>query len=223
MVEIIPERRRPSTAEKFSSAVGTGLDQGNKLYQQQQEDTALKEMGLGHLAGLSPELKKLALAEELKGRRSKKEADTQKFTTGLDVIQQMRSILDKGNVGRGSAFMGFFPGETQRERAELEQLGKSLIPLVAAGVPIRNQREFDEYKKIIIDPSSPIDRMKGALDGLERIFQGKLQSEEKQEKPGKMKFNPNNPEHKAKAEQLHKTFKDKEKVREMLKREFEGL
>jgi len=36
-------------------------------------------------------------------------------------------------------------------------------------------------------------------------------------------FSSSNPEHKAKAEQLFKTFKDKEKVREKLKLEFEGV
>jgi hypothetical protein len=39
----------------------------------------------------------------------------------------------------------------------------------------------------------------------------------------KVKFDPNNKEHKAKAQQLYKKFKDKEKVRQMLSKEFEGL
>lgn len=44
--------------------------------------------------------------------------------------------------------------------------------------------------------------------------------EEEEEKP---KFDPSNKQHKAKAEQLYKTLKDKEKVREALSKEFSGL
>ncbi len=40
-------------------------------------------------------------------------------------------------------------------------------------------------------------------------------------KPSKIKFNPENPEHKSKATQLYKTYKDKDKVKEILSREFE--
>ena len=36
-----------------------------------------------------------------------------------------------------------------------------------------------------------------------------------------MRFDSNNPEHKKKAQQLFNTYKDKEKVREILSREYE--
>lgn len=200
MVHILP--KVPGFGERIGAALGGSLGQG---FQQ----------------GMS---RSQEFAEKMKLQESKKkQEDTQKFSTGLETIEQMRSILSRGNVGRGSSLMGFFPGATQRDRGELEQLGKSLIPLVAAGVPIRNQKEFEEYKKIITDPSSPIDRFEGALSGLQRIFEGKLSPDKKASNKGKIKFNPANPEHKAKAEQLHKTYRDKEKVREVLKREFEGL
>ena len=40
------------------------------------------------------------------------------------------------------------------------------------------------------------------------------------DKEGKPSFNPQNPQHKAKALKLHKALKDKEKVRKQLAREF---
>jgi molecular chaperone GrpE (heat shock protein) len=236
MVEIIRENRGPTFAEKFGTAVGKGLDSGSQLYEAYQkkqrlreENEAFKRMGMD-LSGITdPELRKTIISETLKGQNRKKQEDTQKFSTGLETIDRMRAIINKGNVGRGSSILGFFPGETQRDRGELEQLGKSLIPLVAAGVPIRNQKEFEEYKRTITDPSSPDDRFLGALDGLERIFKEKINSEikpeteEKKGKEPKAKFNPNNSDHQAKANQLYKKFKDIEKVRQELKREFEGV
>lgn len=68
-----------------------------------------------------------------------------------------------------------------------------------------------------------------ALNGLgddeEESFEDEEDEDEfEPQKTGKkVKFNPNNKEHKAKAEQLYKKFKDKEKVREILSKEFEGL
>lgn len=166
-------------------------------------------------------------ALELEAAKKKSFMDqlqNEKFETGLDVVKGMREIVARGNLGRGSGFMGLFGGETAKDRAEYEQLGKSLIPLVAAGVPIRNQKEFEEYRKIITDPSQPESAIEGALSGIERIFEQKLKGGQKEGKSsGKEFFNAANPEHKAKAEQLFKKFKDKERVRKELKREFEGL
>lgn len=171
----------------------------------------------------------MQFAHELNLERTKKRSfldalQNEKFETGIETIKGMRDILAKGNLGRGSGFLGLFGGETAKDRAEYEQLGKSLIPMVAAGVPVRNQKEFEEYKKVITDPSSTEAAIEGALNGVERIFMQKLKSEGGREgKEGKMRFDSSNPEHKAKAEQLFKKFKDKEKVREKLKLEFEGL
>lgn len=243
MVQILEDE--PSFGQQFARGSGqnigallSGMGQG---YNQQQEDKikklrsdkeneALKRFGLDLSDVTDPEIRKLLV----QGTMKSKEADTEKFATGLDILGAMRNIISKKNIGRGSSFLGFFPGETAKDRSEFAQLGKSLIPIVAAGVPIRNQREFDEYKKVITDPSSQLSELQGAIDGLERIFKNKLgqhsfEGEEKTEEArsspqsNKVKFNPSNPEHKAKATQLYKTYKDKEKVREILRKEFEGI
>lgn len=186
-----------------------------------------QSLGAGLNKGMS-EGRKFSQMLQLEESKKKSMLDAmanEKFQTGLDIIGGMREIASKKNIGKFSSVLGAFPGETQKDRAEFEQLGKSLIPLVAAGVPIRNQKEFEEYKKVITDPSSPLSTIEGALNGLERIFNQKLtgKDQEKSSKSKKATFNSSNPEHQAKAKQLFKKFGDKEKVREKLKLEFEGL
>jgi len=203
MVQIL--QKVPGFGERLGTSIGGGLGQG---FQQ----------GVSRSQEFAERMK----LEELKQNRKNKLLEKEKFETGLNTISEMREILKRKNVGRGSGLLGFFPGETQKDRAEIEQLGKSLIPLVAAGVPIRNQKEFEEYRKTITDPSSPISSMEGALNGLERIFESKISQDEKSEKRGKIKFNVSNPQHKAKRDQLMKRFKgDRERVAEILSREFE--
>src|SRR5260221_2355365 len=89
---------------------------------------------------------------------------------GLETVKIMKELLRKGNLGRGSQIFGAFGGETARDRAAYEQYGRSLIPLVAAGVPVKNQREFEEYKRGITDPSVTDAEMEGALDSLQDLF-----------------------------------------------------
>jgi hypothetical protein len=188
-----------------------------------------RSLGSGLGRGMSKEAdfaRQMALEERRASLRHKAD-ETEKFSNGMEILQKMRQIASKKNIGRGSSILGFFPGETARDRSEFAQLGKSLIPIVAAGVPIRNQREFDEYKKVITDPSSSLSDIEGAISGLEGIFQLKLggkssKNEEKKEKSNKIKFNLKNPEHKAKRDQLLKKYGgDREKVQAALQREFE--
>ena len=235
MVILLPEvqrERRPSFGEQFGAALGSGIGQGLSTLPQhfagkmanKRENEALKKLGID-LTGISdPDIKKALIQGSMRKKEDKKES----FQNGIEVINAMREIASRKNIGRGSSVLGFFPGETATDRAEFEQLGKSLIPLVAAGVPIRNQKEFEEYKKVLTNPSSQLSEIEGALNGLERIFAQKLAGEDKEEareisKSKRVQFNPSHPEHKAKAQQLYKTLKDKEKVREALQREFEGI
>jgi hypothetical protein len=201
MVQILP--KVPGFGERIGTALGGGFAKGTS--------------------------QGLQFAHELNLEQAKKKSfidalQNEKFETGLDVIKAMRELKDKGNLGRGSSFMGLFGGQTTKDRAEYEQLGKSLIPLVAAGVPIRNQKEFEEYRKVITDPSSPDQAIEGALTGIERIFEQKLSGKEPKEesKKGKVRFDLSNPEHKAKRDQALKDSKnDRIKAEKILRREFE--
>ena len=56
-----------------------------------------------------------------------------------------------------------------------------MIPLVSAGVSIRNQKEFDEYKKVLTDPNSQQSKIEGALNGLESLLSRQSHKEEPEE------------------------------------------
>jgi hypothetical protein len=162
--------------------------------------------------------------EREKMRLKEKEEDVGRFKTGLETINQMREIAGKKNIGRGSGVWGtLFGGETAEDSAEFAQLGKSLIPLVAAGVPIRNQREFDEYKKVITDPSSQLSAIEGALNGIQKIFEEKVggpgegKSGTKPSKLGRVK--PGTPLDEETAERLYKkSGRDREKMKKVAKK-----
>lgn len=219
MVQIVPAaKQKESFGSLFGRGLGQGVSQGfaQSIQNKQQEQSEERKF----------------LHDILLQKAKKKQEDVGSFEQGLGTIQSMRDIISKKNVGRGSSFTGLFGGETARDRAELSQLGTSLIPLVAAGVPIRNQKEFEQYKKIITDPSSLISEMEGALDGLQRIFEAKIGGDLKSEgddlvkdskvmRSKKIKFNPKNKEHIDKRNQLMKKFNgDREKVSEILMQEF---
>lgn len=142
---------------------------------------------------------------------------------GLSTIDKMRGLIS--SAGPTNYIPGLLGGETTKRRAELQALGRSLIPLVAAGVPVRNQREFEEYSKVITNPNSRQAELEGALNGIESVLSSSISRNSKTSSDSsdnkKVKFSSDNPEHRKKAEQLYKTYKDKKKVQDLLSREFE--
>jgi hypothetical protein len=205
-MDIIP--RIPSFGEKLSQNLFGGLSKGYEQGSNFAEQMALQKQ-------------KQSLVN--------KENENAKFSMGLQTLGQMEELLNKGNIGTSlgiGALANPFRnlGETGREREYFSQLGRSLIPLVSAGVPVRNQKEFDEYKKTITNPDATLGQLQGAIDGLKNIFQNKMSSTGTLESSvgKKMKFDLKNPEHKAKRDQLLKHFKgDRSKTEEILRREFE--
>ena len=156
-----------------SNAYGNAEGKKSEKEQMKQEDEELSNLfpDIDFRKIKNPETRKILIQNKVK----QKEKDTEMFSTGLTTLDEMEAIVNKGNVGRGSAFWGAFGGETAQDRAKLRQLGTSLIPIVAAGVSIKNQTEFEEYKKVITDPSALTSEIKGAIDGLRYIFNKKLQ------------------------------------------------
>jgi len=178
----------PEKKQSFSSMLGAKLGQGIERGVSQGTNFA-QQMNLEKARGRG-------LAQETKQMEKIKSLEM-----GLGTIDQMREVLKRGKLGRGSALSGFFSGDVRRDRAEYEQLGRSLIPMVAAGVPIRNQREFEEYKKVLTDPSASEDEIEGALSALESLisrsasqgeedFSSKLMGKDK--KKGLMLLSPSN-------------------------------
>lgn len=210
--------KQPTFAQLFASQLGSGVGSGLEKRLEYTKQLGLEEAKQKKFAN------EIALAQK-----------SQNIQNALGSVEKMRSIRSKGNLGRGSSLLGFFGGETARDRGEYEQLGKSLISF-ASTIPIRNRLEFETLAEKLYDPSITDAESEGVLNSMEKILQDSLSSTEAgithKEKPSdkpsegkmkKMKFNPKNPEHQKKAQQLHKKYNDVEKVREALRREFEGL
>lgn len=176
-------------AHNLGSGIGGGLSHTLQSHLQAKKNKSalsaftpyLKQSGMSEEdidsfvnSGLEPAIAEKVVAAQLR----KKQEDLGKFETGLQTISQMRDVLKRGRLGRGTGVTRLFGAGDARDAAEYEQLGKSLIPVVAAGVPIRNQKEFEEYKKVLTDASASQADIAGALDGLEKILQGKLGGKE---------------------------------------------
>lgn len=214
MVQVLPEV--PSFGTQLARGLGGGVGHGLSQAADFHKQMMLEQQKARSLAGQTKQLEKIKAME-----------------TGLGTIGRMRELVSSAGGWTSDPIQklrSLVPGELQKDRAELEALGRSLIPLVAAGVPIRNQKEFEEYRKIITDPDSSPYQMEGALNGIQNLLERSIESpieEEKESKisikpsKSKQKFSSSNPEHKKKAEQLYKTYKDKEKVREILSKEFD--
>lgn len=164
--------KSPGFGEKFAQSLGQGLSKGFSQGQDFSQQMSLQKQ-------------KYDLASQMK----KKENETEKFSLALGTLQEMRNKLKSGNVGTkfGIQLNPFANiGESGRDREEFAQYGRSLIPLVAAGVPVKNKIEFEEYSKVITNPNASMGQLEGALNGLENIFarkvEGILGNEEESEK-----------------------------------------
>lgn len=209
----------------FGGALGAGIGQG---------------LGSG-ISGAMEFAKKMAL-EKQKSRslvqQTKQLEKVKIMETGLGTIKRMRQLSSAAGGWTSDPIQkikSLIPGEAQKDRAELEALGRSLIPLVAAGVPIRNQREFDEYRKIITDTNSSPPQFEGALNGIQNILERSLgeeggdraqKSEPKNEQKAKSNaslpvFDISNPSHKKTRDALMKKYNnDRNKVRAELEKHY---
>lgn len=233
MVQIIdrPESFSSMLAKQLGGGIGSGVSEGMQSLidrrSTNQENEALKRLTGKDFSGLSPDIRKEFL-KIYTGAHSQRAQEKQRMLeTGLGTIEQMKGLLESAggwtsNIGNKLA--SFVPGsDTQQKRAQLSQLGTSLIPLAAAGVSIRNQKEFDQYKKIIADPDSSPAQMEGALNGLESIISRQLDNPDLQlddtraRKEALPMFDISNASHKKTRDALMKKYRgDQEKVRKEL-------
>lgn len=215
MVQVI--QKAPGFAERLGSAIGGGLGQG---FQQ----------------GMS---RSQEFANQMKLQEAKQKKDTaiQKFQTLQslnDTVGELKRMAEEDVEG-----IGRFGSWSQSEKAlqnrglfntlssELFSYYKTLFP---RGI---TQEEFKRIQKDYIPKDNDsTNAMIGKLEGFQKLiekklqeqnFQGEEESESLGRKQKKQVFDSSNPEHKKKAEQLFKTFGDKEKVREKLRKEFEGI
>lgn len=205
------EQEQPSFGTQLARGLGSGLGSGLSQAVQFAQQMALQKQRSSSLANETKQLEKIKTLE-----------------TGLGTIEKMRELLPFAGGFTSSPMnqiQSLFPGETQKKRSELESLGRSLIPLVAAGVPIRNKSEFEEYSKTITDPSASQSKLEGALNGiqdlLERSIGGNQEKQGKESKEEKPVFDVSNPKHKKTRDALMQKYKnDREKVSMELMKHF---
>jgi len=65
VIQIIKEKGKPTGMQKFSEALGTGLEGAQKLYKEHLQAEALKEQGID--PNLSPEMQQIMMEYKLKG------------------------------------------------------------------------------------------------------------------------------------------------------------
>lgn len=188
MAQIVPAAnltKRPGIGQSLAEGLGLAAQEAipniANLFQQKKEDEALKKVTGKDFSGISPEMKKILLQSMVSSHANKQQEKTNALNVGLKTIQEMRNLKESGYLGtklNPSNLLGLATEKGRSTRAEYETLGRSLIPLVAANVAIRNQKEFDEYRKIITDPSSTEASIEGALNGLEKLLISQLQESE---------------------------------------------
>ena len=165
MVDIIQAKRsQPSLSERFGQAFANAAQSGSQIIPEmllgaknaREENANIQDItGLNLSSIKDPKLRQNFVEHSLRSREAADKlrgAQQEKVATikqGLQTIEHMQDLLKGGNLGRGSAISGFISPGVDYDRAQYAQLGRSLIPLVAANVQIRNKQEFDEYKQIM--------------------------------------------------------------------------
>lgn len=192
MVQIIQEKRNPSFGEKFSNAVGGGLQVGNQIMQGAQTQQAQQKRNeqIKKLTGMdvAPEFQEKAFeaamqrqlqkekygfesdkaAEKLKGE--KLEEDESKQIT-QDAFNRLVDLYP--SLGRGSNIMGMFGGKTAEKSGEFTSLTGALeshlVEMVNKGT-LSNARFNYITETLLPKPTDTRDTIKGKLKGLAQIL-----------------------------------------------------
>lgn len=247
MIPIIEERREPSIGERFSKALGnisraasTEIPEKlSALKHRREEDSALKKLGMD-LEGIhDPELRRSIATQLIKQREDKNVEKMQSLRSLKSTIDEMRALSGATGVGILDQFNP--TPEAFYNRSKLKTLSSDLLSFYKSLFPRGiTQAEFQRLEKDYIPKAGDTDAaIRGKLDAFEDLINRKLVSEEPdeeeileriEENPGlkkkvqkKVRFDAKNKEHQAKARQLYKQFKDIDRVRKELKREFEGV
>lgn len=206
-----------SFGSKLGAALGGGLGKGFAEGMSKSQDFAQKMQ-----------------LQEMKQKKDQNFSKEQTLDSLRGTVNQLKAMAeeDVSGIGRFGQFSQSPAALENRGRfqtltSDLFTFYKSLFP---RGI---TQEEFKRLERDYIPRSGePTSAMIGKLDGFLDLIDRKLGEIENQKKGSdkedkgnikKIKFDKNNSEHKAKATQLFKKFGDREKVREKLKLEFEGL
>jgi hypothetical protein len=192
MVTLLPPvEKKHSFGQKFSNAIGSGLEMAQQHQQQkqqmQQENEVAKQMGFDlsgitdpktrqQMFGLAMQGKNQKELESLKqqGKPNKQEENPSVLLEGaMDTLNRMKQLRKKGNLGIGSTISPF--GQTRKEAGEYEQLGKSLIQY-ATNIPIRNKVEFEVLAEQLYDPTITDAKAEGILNAMQRIIENSMKA-----------------------------------------------
>lgn len=222
---ILPQNRSPDVGTQLAQSLGQVTPSIFQTLSDRQalqgENEAIERLTGQNLSGLSPDIKKEFIKSMIGLKGAKTQEKQKSIETGLGTIKRMRELIS--SAGPSNMIQSFLGGPQREERAELQALGRSLIPLVASGVPIRNQKEFDEYRKIITEPNARQADLEGALKGIENILlrQGEGPEQMSASESEIPVFDVSNPAHKKTRDALMKKFKNnREKVAKELSKHF---
>lgn len=152
-------------------------DEYNRQLQKQEHERMLQNEKHSFEKELNVQKNQSKEQEKFQKNLEEKKEKEKPFESALKTIQEMRSIGRKGNLGRGSSLVGFFGGETAKDKGKYEQLGKSLISM-ASTIRITNRPEFETLSKDLFDSSLPDDAREGILDAMELIIKNSLSESE---------------------------------------------
>ena len=195
MLQVIQERKKPSFGEKFSRAVGTGLEMGNQFMKEQQSEKLKEEKNkqLQQLTGmdlssLPPEMQQKAfehamqkqLQEQKYGFESEKtarklrEEQAEKDESHQITQDAFNRLVDLyPSLGRGSDILGMFGGKTAEKSGEFTSLTGALeshlVEMVNKGT-LSNTRFKYITETLLPKPTDTRDTIKGKLKGLAQIL-----------------------------------------------------
>lgn len=214
MVQIIPANQRPrqrTFGEQLSEGVQKAIPMAQQYYDQYQEqqqnklareaenESLMKNYGI-NVSGLSPEMRKNVVAEELKGRGRlelenirnatklaqpsaqdiKNKEKVSGYKNALSTISKMKEIGKKNNLGIGTSFKQFINPEARKDAGAYETFGKSLIQFIS-DIPIRNKAEFETMAHSLYDPSLSDATREGILDSLQYRLEEAMKGYEDEE------------------------------------------
>jgi hypothetical protein len=158
----------------------------------------------------------------------KQNPDNPMYQTIGDIYQSGMSADETSHIVR--ALTGIDPFKMQQQnRLQLDSVLKRYSQRIKEiDDEIKNSRMGDrqpliEQKRALQGERDELLGFKALMDEEEEMEAEEGFEEEDLEEQSKVAFDANNKEHKAKAQQLYKKYKDKEKVRKILSKEFSGL
>lgn len=162
MIQIIQENKRPSLGQKFSNALGVGLQGAGQIMQQNQQQQAAQrakqQFGID-VSGFDPETQKALLVEAFKqqgqqGRLGQKQEFLSQLLGGGPASQQQGEQLrgDQQNIQQGFDPSQISDAQIAQVTAVDPNVGRAMMH--AKDVALREKREQEnlEFKKMKESP-----------------------------------------------------------------------